>query len=95
MLSILPKNEHENFIFCPSLLGQKSFVRFWGELKTPKSPYEINWPLHRTIFLNYFVFNIGIWTHVRMFLEKPREKNGFFLLVYNILPIQFDDKNLF
>ena len=28
-----PKNELENVNFCPSLLGQKCFVRFLGELK--------------------------------------------------------------
>ena len=42
MSSILPKNELENVNFCPSLLGQKFFVRFLGELKKPKSPFEIN-----------------------------------------------------
>ena len=40
--SILPKNELENSNFCPSLLGQTFFVRFLGELKTPKSRFEIN-----------------------------------------------------
>ena len=40
------KNELENVNFCPSLLGQKFFVRFLGELNKPKSPFEINWPLH-------------------------------------------------
>jgi hypothetical protein len=36
--SILPKNELENVNFFPSLLGQKFFVRFLGELKKPKKP---------------------------------------------------------
>ena len=40
-----PKNELENVNFCPSLLGQKFFVRFLGELKKTKSPFETNWPL--------------------------------------------------
>ena len=31
--SILPKNELENLNLCPSLLGQKFFVRFLEELK--------------------------------------------------------------
>ena len=39
---ILPKNKLENSNFCPSLLGQKFFVRFLGELKKPKCPLEIN-----------------------------------------------------
>ena len=39
--SILPKNELENVCFCPSLRGQKFFVRFLGELKKPKSLFEI------------------------------------------------------
>ena len=43
--SILPKNELENVNFCPSLLGQTFFVRFFGELKKTKSPFEINCPL--------------------------------------------------
>ena len=38
--SILPKNELENFNFCPSLLGQKFFVRFLEKLKK-KCPFEI------------------------------------------------------
>jgi hypothetical protein len=42
MSSILPKNELENFNFCPSLLGQKFFVRFLEELKKPNNPFEIN-----------------------------------------------------
>ena len=44
VFSILPKNELENVNFCPSVLGQKFFVRFLGELKK-KCPFEINWPL--------------------------------------------------
>ena len=45
MSSILPKNELETSNFCPSLLGQKFFVRFLEELKKTKCPFEINWPL--------------------------------------------------
>ena len=40
--SILPKNDLENENFCPSLLGQKFFVRFLEELKKTKSSFEIN-----------------------------------------------------
>ena len=36
-----PKKELQNSNFCPSLLGQKFFVRFLEEFKTPKSPFEI------------------------------------------------------
>jgi hypothetical protein len=36
------KNELENFNFCPSLMGQKFFVRFLEEMKTPKRLFEIN-----------------------------------------------------
>ena len=35
-------NKLENVNIHPSLLGQKFFVRFLGELKKPKSPFEIN-----------------------------------------------------
>ena len=31
----------ENYDFCPSLLGQKIFVHFFGELKKTKSPFNI------------------------------------------------------
>ena len=48
MSSNLPKYELENVNFCPSLLGQKFFVRFLGELKKTKSRFEINWPLEGT-----------------------------------------------
>ena len=34
MPSILPKNKLENVNFCPSLLGQKFFIPFFGKLKT-------------------------------------------------------------
>ena len=37
-----PENKLDNVNFCPSLEGQKVFVRFLGELKKPKSPFEIN-----------------------------------------------------
>ena len=37
-----PKNELENVNFCPSLLGQKCFINFLGELKKPKYSFEIN-----------------------------------------------------
>ena len=48
MSSILPKNELKDVNFCPSLLGQKFFVRFLGDLKKPKSPFEINLTLQFT-----------------------------------------------
>ena len=47
--SVLQKNKLENSNFCPSLLGQKFFVRFLEELKNPKFPLEINWPLEGAI----------------------------------------------
>ena len=37
-----PKNELEIVNVCPILLGQKFFVPFLGELKKPKSPFEVN-----------------------------------------------------
>ena len=42
-----------NVNFYPSVLGQKFFVRFLGELKKPKSPFEINWPLEETVISFY------------------------------------------
>jgi hypothetical protein len=44
-LQFAQKNELENSIFCPSLLGQKFFVLSLGELKKTKCPFEINRPL--------------------------------------------------
>ena len=38
--AFLSKNELENVNFCPSLTGQKVFVRFSGELKKPKRPFR-------------------------------------------------------
>ena len=38
-------NTCQRSLWTPSQLGQKFFVRFLGELKKPKSPFEINWPL--------------------------------------------------
>ena len=38
---IAPKNQLENVNFCPSLLGQKFFIHFLGELKRPKSPSKL------------------------------------------------------
>ena len=71
MSSILPKNELENVNFCPSLLGQKFFVRFWRELKKPKSPFQINWPLVASFLCTYVndkckqteIYLFCIWTH--------------------------------
>ena len=37
-----PKNELKNSNFCPSLLGQKFFVHFLGELNKTEFPFEIN-----------------------------------------------------
>ena len=38
---IAPKNQLENVNFCPSLLGQKFFIHFLGELKRPKSTSKL------------------------------------------------------
>ena len=38
--SILPRNELENFNFCPSLLGQKFFVRFFGRIENTKKTFR-------------------------------------------------------
>ena len=37
--SILHKNKLKNVIFCPSLLGQKIFVRFLWEFEKNKKPF--------------------------------------------------------
>ena len=83
--SILPKNELENFNFCPGLLGQKFFVRFLEELKTQKSPFEINWPLVNACMHSMInvVWILNIMTEViprfHKFLWHPRH---FFLLLF-------------
>ena len=38
-LKFSQKNELESANFSPSILGQKNFVRFLGDLKKPKSPF--------------------------------------------------------
>ena len=60
MLANLPKNELENVHFCRSLLGQKYLIRILGELKKPKSPFEINWPLAWPRAIR--CYDIVIWT---------------------------------
>ena len=69
------KKEPKNFNFCPRLLRQKIFLLFLEELKKPKSPFEINWPLEShsegsskqlsdfevLYFLNFVSFNGKIW----------------------------------
>ena len=56
--SILPKKQTKNF--CPSRLWQKlKFqVRFEDELKTPKFPFEINWPLSCRISCQFFLLEL-------------------------------------
>ena len=46
---ILPKNERKNSTYSTMICtsGWLVFVRFSEELKTPKSPFEINWPFWR------------------------------------------------
>ena len=41
-LEFSQKNQLENSNSCPSLLGQKFFVGFLGELKKLKCPFQIN-----------------------------------------------------
>ena len=43
--------------FCPSLLGQKFLVRFFEELKTQKSPFEINCSLEIAFFKRLEIHN--------------------------------------
>ena len=60
MSSILPKNELENVNFCPSLLGQKFFIRFLGELKKPKKPFR-----------NYLTFSNTAAPNVLLYPLQP------------------------
>ena len=63
---ILPKNEHENSNFCPSLLGQKFFVHFLGELKKPKCLFEINWPLAKVCCTCWSDYEDGFFENRKM-----------------------------
>ena len=45
-----------NVNLCPSLLGQKFFVHFLEEMKKPKSPFKINWPLASHITISHLNF---------------------------------------
>ena len=58
MSSILPKNERKNVNFCPSLLGQKFFVRFLEELKKTKCPFEINRPLVYAVVMSVLLMEV-------------------------------------
>ena len=58
-----PKKGTWNSNFCPSLLGQKFFVRFLGELKKSKCPFEINWPLVGTS-------GTSLWLKLSNFVQK-------------------------
>ena len=83
MPSILPKKELKNVNFCPSLLGQECFVRFLGEVKKPKSPFEINWPLADIMQTHFFqnlrpkIENkclhrppVSLWQGIQNFVQK-------------------------
>ena len=77
MSSILTKNELENVNFCPSLLGQTFFVRFWENWKKTKSPFEINWPLvglHMRSVTN-FLFP-GCFEGTKVLLRRVHTKGG-------------------
>ena len=47
--SILQNNELENLNICPGILEQNFFDCILEELKTPKCPFEIIWPLKKII----------------------------------------------
>jgi hypothetical protein len=40
------------FIFALAYCGRNFTFIFFGELKKPKSPFEINWPLSKKIMSN-------------------------------------------
>ena len=43
--SILPKNEQKIWFYYNGTSSQIVLIHFWGELKTSKIHFEINWPL--------------------------------------------------
>ena len=51
--------------FSLAYWGQNFFVRFLGELKKPKSPFEINWPLAAAIIRDGHMpdMNFSTWNH--------------------------------
>ena len=75
-----PKERTKNF--CPSRLGQQlTFqVRFLGELKTLKFPFEINWSL--VILLLYYLFLWNMQLHSsnesKQLVRNKRRKEIFF-----------------
>ena len=53
---ILPKNEQKQVnLRYHSTVGRLFFVCFSKELKRPKSPFEINWPLPFALYTNSFL----------------------------------------
>ena len=78
------KNEFGNSNFCPSLLGKKFFVCFLGELKKPKCPFEINWPL---VHLNDLMVLVKIPVHI-YFSDRVHLTNIWYA-------VELDDSKLF
>ena len=65
--SILPKMNLKMLIFALAYWGRNFLFVFLGELKKPKSPFEINWPLQHGTTLTMQVVHIlqGHWTNFR------------------------------
>jgi hypothetical protein len=69
--SILPKNELENVNFCPSLLGQNFFVRFFGRIEKNKKTLQNQLTFSRT-FLKDSVIPIIFGSKVVIHPQKTK-----------------------
>ena len=65
--SILPKNKQKKFDLRYHSTVRSNFFGFLEELKTPKSPFEINWPL----FILRFHYLRYLFTHNFIFFSRP------------------------
>ena len=81
MPSILPKNEQESTNQHYDTSGWLAFVHFLEELKVPKSPFEINWPLGMQLIM----FNLIISSDFSWFKDYARLLTSSFTVIAQIL----------
>ena len=76
-LTILPKSEWMNLVFLHNSAKNEFFRQFfWKNLRIPKSPFEINWPLQRPVkYLNWVIS----LSKRRIFKKKSCNHSSLFL----------------
>jgi hypothetical protein len=89
------KKTNENKSTCGIIVGKLIFfVRFLEELRIPKSPFEINWPLGKVMLMNdvssLHFCNLQFWTtqlctfnHCKILLNSTFFKKFFSMFLYH------------